>query len=384
MSVAYANPQVTVSKSPIIKQVNSSWLLSLYSIIPIAFLVVLVDYLFLGHQLRDHYLPSNPASLVIWAIIFNFPHITSSLITLIDDEYIPFYKQKFLRILVFITVAVFAINFGLPALFPGLPSMMAFGLFFAFYAFYTMYHVLSQQFGVGMILMKVKSGTPAYERWRWAGAFAASFMYGMVFAEYPLKQMVINDISAYQVFGVLAAVFIVLATIQGLLLTKQSQRGLGTWYVRSNVAMLIATYALLMLGYGFFVIAIPRLVHDITALSIYSVHDTNRNSEKQHNYIYRALSFLKISPLILCTLLAVFVANSIECGAYLIDTWLGFQSVSECALQHFYTPASEANVLPQSMQIWLQIMFVCGFFHYYIEGFVWKHDAVHRHAIKFS
>lgn len=384
MSVSAASgEQLTVTRSPVIYSVNSRWLLALYSVVPISLLVALMDYWFFGFQLRD-LLPSNPASLVIWAVIFNFPHITSSLITLIDDEYIPFYKQKFLRILLVIITAVLLLNFVVPMVFPGLPSTIAMAVFFAFYASYTMYHVLSQQFGIGMILMRKPSGTAAYERWRWSGAIAASFMYGMVFAEPALTTIKLSGYSAYQIAGALAALFIAFATVQGLALTKGSQRLLGTWYIYSNVAMLLATYALLLMGYGFFVIAIPRIVHDITALSIYSVHDQNRNSVKQHNYVYRALSFLRVPPLILCTLLAVVLANFIQCGAYLFDTWLGFQSVSECAIKHYYTPATAENPLPHSMQLWLQILFVCGFFHYYIEGFVWKRDAVHRHAIKFS
>src|SRR5690554_1462412 len=95
-------PQVT--RVPIKVKVSSPFLLSLYAIIPLCFLLVLFDYLFFGNQLRDTYLPKNPATLVIWAIIFNFPHITSSLITLIDDEYIPFYKKRFTRVLIAIAL----------------------------------------------------------------------------------------------------------------------------------------------------------------------------------------------------------------------------------------------------------------------------------------
>lgn len=373
-----------VTRVPINYKVSSPFLLSLYAIIPLCFLLVLFDYLFFGNQLRDTYLPKNPATLVIWAIVFNFPHITSSLITLIDDEYIPFYKKRFTRVLIAIALFVFTINIAIPLLFPGAVSMVITALVFAFYATYTMYHVLSQQFGVGMIMMKVKSGSAAYERWRWLATAGASFMYGMVFGEEYLKMIQLGEYNAYEIAQVLAAIFIVLATIQGYALTKLSQRSLGTWYVSSNILMLIATYVLLALDYGFFVIAIPRFVHDITALTIYSVHDQNRNSVKQHNYIYRRLSFLGVPPLILCTLLAIVVANTVQCGSYLFDSWLGFVSVSECALSHFYTPSTAANPLPQSMQIWLQIMFICGFFHYHIESFVWKRDSIHRHAIAFT
>lgn len=380
---AVASTGTTVSSPPLFK-VSSPLLLSLYGIIPACFLIVLLDYLFLGNQLRDQYLPTNPASLVIWAVIFNFPHITSSLITLADDEYIPFYKQRFLKALIIIVVAVLAINFLIPLLFSRQVAAGTSVLFFLFFATYTMYHVLSQQFGIGMMMMKARPGTSAYERWRWFATIAATCMYAMVFVRFNLEAVVINGISAYQVMLAIAAVFVALAVIQGFYLTRESQRELGSWYVYSNLLMLLSTYALLLLGYDIFVIAIPRFVHDLTAFIIYSVHDQNRNREVKHNYVYRYLSFLKIPPLILCPLLAILVANSVECGSYLVDAWMGFGSASECVLQRFYTPATPANALPQSMQLWLQIMFICGFFHYYIESFVWKREAIHRHSVSFS
>ena len=68
-----------------------------------------------------------------------------------------------------------------------------------------------------------------------------------------------------------------------------------------------------------------------------------------------------------------------------IDFGLGFNPAlnSECFATHFYTPSVE-NPLPDYMRVGMQIMFVCGFFHYHIEGFVWKREAIHRHSIAFK
>src|SRR5690554_867538 len=46
-----------------------------------------------NNQLRDQVLPKNPSALAIWTVIFIFPHITSSLITLLDKDYLSFYKK---------------------------------------------------------------------------------------------------------------------------------------------------------------------------------------------------------------------------------------------------------------------------------------------------
>ena len=364
-------------------RVNSYLLLSLYTIIPVAILTVLVDKLFLGNVLRDHYLPSNPATLLVWAIVFNFPHIVSSLVTLADDEYIPYYKKRFGKALMIIIAGVLLVNVLLPMVLEPKYATGLYGLFFIFFATYTMYHVLSQQFGIGMMLMKVRP-TKHYESWRWLSTFATAAMYGMVFAKPNLQAAQFGAYTVYDMALVFALVFVVLATIVGLTLTFGSQRRLGTVYVTTNVIMLIATLSLLYLDYSFFVIAIPRFVHDITAFIIYSTHDQNRNREVQHNYIYRFLSFLSIPPIILCPLLAIVLANSVECGAYMLDVGLGFSHIaSECVVSRFYHPVVE-NGLPLSMQVGLQIMFICGFFHYHIESFVWKREAIHRHSVAFS
>ena len=366
-------------------RVSSPLLLSLYLIIPFCAVLVVADTLWFGHQLRDVYLPSNPATLLVWAVVFNFPHIVSSLVTLADDEYIPFYRQRFTRALLIISIAVLTVNVLFPLLFPRNLAVATHFLFFGFFATYTMYHVLSQQFGIGMMLMRARPGGRGYEAWRWLATLAATTMYGLVFVPYQTQKIQLGGMPLYQLAEAAAGVLVLLAVIQGFRLSRQSQRRLGSWYIYSNLVMLLATYTFLKLDYGIFVIAIPRFVHDLTAFIIYSTHDQNRNREVQHNYIYRALSFLKIPPLVLCPILAIVLANTIECGAFLFDMNAGFvQSASECVMNRFYTPATPANGLPQSMQLWLQIMFICGFFHYYIEGFVWKREAIHRHSVTFS
>lgn len=364
--------------------VSSQLLLALYAVVPLSLLAVFVDIVFLNGSLRA-WLPENPGQLIWWAIIFNFPHIVSSLITLADDEYIPYYRARFQKALIIIIAAVLMVNIVLPLVLPNMAAFLLYGLFFIFFAGYTMYHVLSQQFGIGMMLMKVRPDK-FYEIWRYCGAIAATAMYMLVFAKPNFQSVQFDGFTLYNAAQVLAAVFVGLACVAGLYLASKSQRKLGTFYVLSNLFMLIATLLCSLLEYSFFVILIPRLIHDVTAFIIYSTHDHNRNLDTAHNYVYRFLSFIPLPIVLLCPLLAVLAANSIECGAYLLDFGLGFNPVegsNECALKHFYAP-SVLEPLPASMQVGLQILFITGFFHYYIEGFVWKREAIHRHSVSFS
>ncbi len=364
--------------------VPNKLLLALYSVIPLCLLVAFLDAsLWQGH-LRDNILPNNPGQLMWWAIIFNFPHIVSSLVTLADDEYIPYYKDRFKKAFMVIVAGVFVINFVVPSVAPDPVAMGMYGLFFVFFASYTMYHVLSQQFGIGMMMMGVKPDR-RYEHWRYLSTIAASLMYLMAFARPNLQSAGYMGYTFYEIAQVLAGIFVVLASLAGARLIKAGTKKIGILYVSSNVLMLYAVWVLAYMQYSVFVVVIPRFVHDVTAFIIYSVHDQNRNREVQHNYIYKALSFIPLAPVILCPLLAIALATFVECGAYFIDFGLGFNPAlnSECFATHYYTPSVE-NPLPDYMRVGMQIMFICGFFHYHIESFVWKREAIHRHSISFK
>lgn len=331
-------------------QINSRLLLSLYLIIPFCIVVVILDQFVFDQVLLKQYLPVQPAEWAFWVLVFNFPHIVSSLVTLADKEYISFYKKRFGTALLVITVGILALTALLMAL-PPVLAQNVYGVFFAFFATYTMYHVLSQQFGIGMMLMKVRP-CKQYEHWRWLSTITTTGMYAMVFGRGQMDAIFIGGFSAYDIANVVAGIALVAATFIGFRLTQQSQRQLGTYYVYSNMAMLIATFVFMQMEYTVFVIAIPRFVHDLTAFIIYSTHDQNRNAEKKTNYIYKALAILPLPPLLLCPLLAIGLAGSIE----------------------WYMPILLFKVF----------YFICSFFHYYIEGFVWKRDAIHRHAVTFS
>ena len=349
--------------------VNSQWLLFLYGAIPLCFVFVLLDKLLWGNQWRDQLLPTNPAEILFWSVIFNFPHIVSSMVTMVDHEYWQFYRKRVLRAIMIIVSGLVIINYVVPLTLPAMVAENIFLAYFLFFSAYTVWHVLSQQFGIGMMLMRARPDQQ-YQTWRWLSTIAATTLYFMVFGKYFLRDLSFFNIGAEQWMKGIALVFIVLSTLTGAALVSRSQRRLGSFYCLGNLAILPATFCLLQMGYDIFVIAVPRFLHDLTAFMIYSVHDQNRNLEEKKNRIYRMLSFIPLSPLILCPILALVLANSIECGSVLLDSP--------------FTPLESTAALNYRMGLWMQISLTIGFLHYYIEGFVWKRDSLHRHSVSFS
>ncbi len=366
--------------------VSGSGLLSLYLVIPLLFLTILVDKTWLGNSLRDHVLPRHPADLIIWGVIFGFPHICSSMVTLIDKEYLQFYRKKLVVGLSIIAAFVIFANVVLPAVFPSEYSSAIFMLFVVFTAIYTMNHVLSQQFGIGMMMMRANRDRP-YALWRWVSIIAASAMYIHVYGGRFVDTTTYFGYSGADILTTIAYVATAGVIALGFYQTRQSKTEMGSWYIYSNIIMIIAAALFLKLEYYAFVIVVPRVVHDITAFMIYSVHDNNRNRniEKPPNLIYRALKFIPISPIFLCFPLAVVLASGVDCGFLLIDVNLGFSGTfqSACFFQDSYRP-DWRNGLPSSMKLWIQAMFIITFFHYYIESFVWRRESIHRHSVKFN
>ncbi len=366
------------------KKVHTKTLLSLYAIIPVTFIFIGLDWALFDFQFRDHWLPKNPTDLVLWAIIFSFPHITSSFITLADKDYLKFYRGRLIKGLGIAGAFVLTANVLAPLVLADQQLERLAIVFFLTYATYTMYHLLSQQFGLGMMMMRAPR-TSLFQVWRWSSTLVAVGVYILAYGGWLLGNRQITGMAMAQWIDYGIVFFLVGAIAFGLWQALYSQTQLGKQYLYANLAMLVAIYLALKLDYLIVAIIIPRFVHDITAFVIYSVHDHNRNRQQSHNLIYRALRFIPISPLLLCIPLAILVANGIECGFYLVDSALGFDTrgISECFFRKDYR-TNDLNHLPASMALWAQVLFIASFFHYYLEGFVWRQDSIHRHAVNFK
>jgi hypothetical protein len=322
--------------------VSGSLLTALYCVIPLCAAIVAVDMLLLDQALLLNYLPSKPEHWLIWAVIFDTPHILASFFSFADKEYYSFYKSRVLKALAVLSAIVVFSTVIAPLVLPGGLSTLLMILFSGFFITYTMYHVFSQQLGVAISLMKIRPGK-LYNPFRWCAAISGAFMYALVVVD---KDLYFAGVRFGGVFEMLAAVFIAITCVLGYRLGKDSTNRKGLLYLYSNLAMLVSIYVFLKLGYGVFVIVVPRIVHDITAFYIYAVHDRNRNLQTRHNYIYRSVYFL--SPLVVCPVLAVVLSATLKQSALLL------------------TPLLIVTLL-----------------HYYTEGFIWRGDALHRRQVAF-
>jgi hypothetical protein len=333
-----------------VKQVSNQYLLALYIVAPACVFIVLLDWLFFDGYMQYYYLPVKPSEWAFWAVFFNFPHIVASFITLADRDYLTFYKKPILRSIITITLLVGSYLLGLNLL--SQPhGLWLNGLFFIFFATYTMYHVLAQQFGLSLMMLRQPSD--AYFRsWLVLSTFSTVLMYGMIFTKSYLLSANIYVYTFYEIFAVITTTTLFLGSLFGLKLALSARCKQGRHYVYANVAMSWCAYFCLMMGYSVFVILIPRVIHDVTAFMIYSTHDHNRNLPANKNLIYSVLKIIPLSPLWLNPMLAIAIAASINY----------FSSV-------------------ETMQV---VLIVCGLFHYYMEGIIWKREGIHRKSVSFN
>ncbi|MGH1541366.1 MAG: hypothetical protein ACRBHB_13140 [Arenicella sp.] len=333
--------QATTKYQPPFWVVSARWLLSLYLVVPLCLLVVLIDYSLFDLQLRRYYLPVKPTDWAWWAIVFGTPHILASFFSYADREYLDYYKGSFFPLIVLTAL----IGCGLPFLIGG-------GAFLVFFAVTTMYHVLSQQFGIAISLSRIKPGK-AFLGWKIFATSSASIVFIWIFSPGSI-------IAGLSYLGVGNAFITVLATCVILLgiasycswlLVKSSKTAMGSWFIVSNNVMLWCCLLLMVWGYSVFVIMIPRIIHDITAFSVYIVHDQNRLSSKASNVLYRLSALLYFPPLVVCPLLALS-----------LSFWLS------------NTP---------SMAV-IMVLNTLTFLHYFNESRIWKGGSLHRQSMSFS
>ena len=105
------------------------------------------------------------------------------------------------------------------------------------------------------------------------------------------------------------------------------------------------------IGYTLFVILIPRVIHDLTAYTVYITHDRNRNRQGRINPLYRLTGGGRLSPLLLLPALSIAIAFVLS--------------------SHQHYPVISIAILTVS------------FLHYYFEGFIWRGPNPHRNYVNF-
>jgi hypothetical protein len=309
--------------------VRFAGLLAFYGIVPASLLLVFVDHYGLDGALKL-WLPNHPEQILYFTVLFNLPHVLASHVLYLDGEYLRAYRTKLL---------LFGAAWALFMAFAGPAWLGAVGVIA------TMYHVLAQQMGLAAPQVRTKS--PVFRYWKWGCLLLGLSGY-----------LAMLPVRGHQPPGPLTAAYnyIAIALIPSTLylsvrLHKLSATAVGRYYVWSNQVMVLGMYGCGILGYPMLTVLMPRVVHDLTALYVYGVHDDNRQRSANANVLYRALSFTGLSPRWLSPLVAVGLAALVR-------------------------------EMPTEYRAHL-VYWVSGM-HYTMESFAWRSGTLNRRSLGFA
>jgi hypothetical protein len=320
-------------------QVKNKILLGILITTPIAAFIAIIDQLALHGQVRD-FMAMDPRRIAYWVAILTVPHIIASLITFFDGEYVRYYKRPLIK------GAVIAVLLGM-----ALPVVLGPAVLLIAMAFYTMYHNLMQQYGISLMMMR-QQPTRDFQFWRWMTIIPAGLAYTVLMTSFlPFVR------ENWNMFVSIIGVILAIATIFGVrfvftILRNPHHTRIGLTYFLSNMAMLYVCFGLIATGYGFMATLVPRIIHDLTAFLIYSVHDQNRNARSVRNLVYYIPGKLGIAPALLCLPIGVAISYMLMEVAH---------------------------------NLYIVTLFVTAlnFMHYYMEGHMWKRGTPHRQHTPF-
>lgn len=325
-----------------IHTVDCRWLLALYAIIPVSIAAVATDLFWLDGRLLDDVFPSDPNRWAFWTVIFGLPHIIASTLTMADREYLGYYRRRLAVPLLAFTAITTAGYLG--------PQPVSYNLLFVFLAFYTIYHVLAQQLGLTLMMMGIPPSR-VFRAWKWLAIFAGFAIYVSVYGQGRFRHINIGSIPLFDLIAYLAGALIALMTALAVELTKHARYPIGKWYLWGNVAMLVSVFLINEIGYTVFVIMIPRIIHDLTAFSVYITHDRNRNKAGPRNLLYRLTHLVPLPAILVLPLVSIAIAYPL-------------------------------TVNRDHTAIGIAVLTV-SFLHYYFEGFIWRGDTPHKQHLGF-
>lgn len=322
--------------------VDGRWLLALYAVIPVSFLVVALDTLLLQRTLLHTLLPDDPNDWALWALLFGLPHIIASALTLSDRDYLQHFRWRLLPAVPIFLLLCLAGWYG--------PQPLSYQLLFVFFAGFTVFHVLSQQLGIALVLSGRRPDR-VFRLWKWVAIIAGIAIYLNVYGGQFLGRVQLAGTDAYALLGGVAAVLCTVLLLLSWLLARQCAGRLGRWYIWANGALLVSALVINQLGYTLLVILMPRLIHDLTAFSVYITHDRNRRVQMRSGWLYRWLPASGVAPFVVLPVASIAIA------------WL-------------------LNTHQQHALIGIAILLV-SFMHYYWEGFVWRGESPLRQHVRF-
>ncbi len=230
-------------------------LLAPYLAVLMAMLCVALDQMGEGQPLR-HALPVSPHSVFWYGVLFGLPHILASFVSLRHQGYLAHYRRP---LLISVVQAVMALA-TMVALLPFWLGMLVFLVL-------TARHTIGQQAGLSRSYMRVP--TRLYAWWRACvssgvcGLSVVVYFYGAT--EPPWFLTLLHQ----AVMGLLLA-----STILAVLIAQvQGRHWRGAMLLMCTQVMVVSCAAFVSLGYPLLAYAVPQLVHDITAFTVYGAHE---------------------------------------------------------------------------------------------------------------
>lgn len=329
--------------------VSFKLILGLYSVIPLCFLLYLVDVFLWGNTLKS-LLPSSPSHFLLFQILFGTPHIIASAILLTSNkEYLQFFKPK----LIMMTVLIILV-FGIGSLF------IPYKVLYIATACWTVYHVFKQQHGIGKAVCRLPSW--AFYWMLWLSVMAGIFIYMGIFLKDSLEPVHADWIK------LITSVLAMGLVLSSILCQRYVTTRFGKYFLWANTLLIVSSFYFYIQHYYFLAILIPRLVHDATAYVFYVTHDYNKHYENPQNRLYQYAKRCNLHVFLVLPLLSF------------VLTWLlqayGNEAVNIITRFFFSTDIYKA--------ITLGLIGYLSLMHYYTEAFAWQANSPLRRYIRFS
>jgi hypothetical protein len=329
--------------------VSFKLILGLYLIIPLSFVVYMLDVYFWGHYLQS-ILPSSPKHFLLFQILFGTPHIVASAIMLASNkEYLQFFKLK----LIVMTVLIILV-FGIGSLY------IPYKVLYITTACWTVYHVFKQQHGIGKGICRLP--TWAFYWLLWLSVSAGIFIYIGIFLKNSLE---VNQVLWVQLVAGVLTIGLILSTI---LCQRYISTRFGKYFLWANTMLIVSSFYFYTQEYYFLSILIPRLVHDSTAYVFYVTHDYNKHHQSPQNLIYKYAARCNLHVFLVLPLLSFILT-------YLLQAY-GDELIN--MMTRFFFEMEIRKAVTLGVVGYLSLM------HYYTEGFTWQAGSPMRRYIRFS
>ena len=282
-------------------------------LVPASLLLVLGDLFLLDAKFRS-LLPHDPNDYLLFAVVFTIPHIVFSFSPLVHED-----VRKRVSNRTYATLQVAAVATALLLVLPVRASFVVFSLA-------TTWHIVSQQVGIAIL-----GHGPIGEirGWKYSLALSVGCTYLGLATETGSQGLLMAGLAV----AVFVAGPLTLNLARGIRETDALRYVVLVWLVTAAAALLA------LVDYPFFSLALPRVIHDLAAVALYTKVHSSRAQPK------RAL------------------LSGVGAGA-LLSLAVSFAATTQLR-QYLLVPLLFVTIL-----------------HYLFEARVWKRDGAFRAALR--